>query len=298
MSNPPSVADASAAPSSVAASSSSSSSLSAVQVLGVKRKKPSSSEVTREQLPRKPDPAILYVPTAKSRHGGSRAWLAFRKLNNISNWVYCLGCLDYLKFHSSTKSMLNHIKSCSGAQKLAPEKDPAAQALESVDIGKMLRRAGQVDQQIQPRLTPANKKKVDTLLTAAVVSGNLPFRMTDNEDVKALFLALGYEVPCGKTVSKCVDKVFDEQQLLLYDSMKRASSISLTTDSATSAAGTSYEAVTGHWLNEEWEPQSATLGLQPLQGSHTGTYIAGVVKSTVGRFPLLEDKTFGLSTGL
>jgi hypothetical protein len=109
---------------------------------------------------------------------------------------------------------------------------------------------------------------------------------------------LGYEVPCGKTVSKCVDKVFDEQQLLLYDSMKRASSISLTTDSATSAAGTSYEAVTGHWLNEEWEPQSATLGLQPLQGSHTGTYIAGVVKSTVGRFPLLEDKTFGLSTGL
>ena len=79
------------------------------------------------------------------------------------------------------------------------------------------------------------------------------------------YLEPTYTVPSRRTITSHIQKLYDAQKAKLIEKMND-SYISFTSDHWTSLANERYMAVTGHFLNDAWELQSAVLSTCPMPG--------------------------------
>lgn len=62
--------------------------------------------------------------------------------------------------------------------------------------------------------------------------------------------------------------------------------VAFTLDGWTSPFKTSFLAITGHWINENWVQEDVTLGFEHLKGKHTGEVLMEAFVKVVERFNL------------
>ena len=53
--------------------------------------------------------------------------------------------------------------------------------------------------------------------------------------------------------------------------------------------------VTGYFIDSDWKYREALLGFEPLSGSHTGKYLANILKQVLEQHSI-EDRIFALTT--
>ncbi len=97
-------------------------------------------------------------------------------------------------------------------------------------------------------------------------------------------LSADFVVPRRTKLSALVDEMFDKVENAVFQSLKEAEFISLTTDSATTVASDSMNAVTAHFITKDWQMQSFLLALGQIDGSHTGEMLKKGVDDVVDRW--------------
>lgn len=71
--------------------------------------------------------------------------------------------------------------------------------------------------------------------------------------------------------------------------------VSFTLDGWTSPTGTSFLAVTAHWVDQHWNLQDVTLGFERLIGSHNAKVLLQAFVNVVERFGL-QRKIMAITT--
>lgn len=80
-----------------------------------------------------------------------------------------------------------------------------------------------------------------------------------------------YQVPSSSHFAeKIVPELYNEAKSKVQDQLKKAFSVSITTDGWTSRATQSYITVTGHFIDPDWVMRSYVLQTRILEASHTG----------------------------
>ena len=108
-------------------------------------------------------------------------------------------------------------------------------------------------------------------------------------------LSADFEAPRRTKLTELVDDLFKKIEGGVYRSLKEAEFVSLTTDSATTVAADSMNAVTAHFITKDWQMQSFLLALGQIDGSHTGEMLKSVVDEVVERWRCF-GKVFGIAT--
>jgi hypothetical protein len=79
-----------------------------------------------------------------------------------------------------------------------------------------------------------------------------------------------------------------EYEDLIRKDLETVPMVAFTLDGWASPFQSSYLAVTGHWINDNWEQQDVTLGFEQLKGSHTGEALMQAFVKVVERFNLQQ----------
>jgi hypothetical protein len=130
-----------------------------------------------------------------------------------------------------------------------------------------------------------------------VAARNIPFSAIDDDDFRDFVRGLSAEftVPRRTKLTELVDDMFTKMEGSVLQALKEAEFISLTTDSATTVASDSMNAVTAHFITKDWQLKSFLLALGQIDGSHTGEMLKSVVDAVVERWRCF-GKVFGIAT--
>jgi hypothetical protein len=84
-------------------------------------------------------------------------------------------------------------------------------------------------------------------------------------------------IPSAKTIRSRLRDFVKEQQQGLLQKLPPNAKISLALDCWTSPFRQAFMAVTGYFLDQDWEYQEILLGFEPLSGTHSGANLSDVV---------------------
>ena len=96
-----------------------------------------------------------------------------------------------------------------------------------------------------------------------------------------------YKMPCRKTVSKYLQKIYDEEKEELVGKL-RGHSVAITSDLWTSNAMEGYLGLTGHYISDEWELKAKVLATRKMKNRHTGDNIAREIKALMDEFQIVS----------
>ena len=123
---------------------------------------------------------------------------------------------------------------------------------------------------------------------------NQPFSLVKDFGFARLLHVLEprYHLPSRKYfVEKLLPLVHDEVKTRVNAEIGRVSHFSFTTDAwSSSGSDCSLLSLTAHWLTKEFVRKSAVLHVQPLEGSHTGEYLAQVYKKMLSGWEIDQDQ--------
>lgn len=130
-----------------------------------------------------------------------------------------------------------------------------------------------------------------------MASRNIPFNAVDDDDFRDFVRDLSSEfvTPRRTKLSELVDDMFVKVEDAVFRAIREAEFVSLTTDSATTVAADSMNAVTAHFIDRDWQMQSFLLALGQIDGSHTGDMLKRVVDVVVERWRCF-GRVFGIAT--
>ena len=94
-----------------------------------------------------------------------------------------------------------------------------------------------------------------------------------------------YKVPCRKTVSKYLQKLYEEEKADLISTITGLD-VSITSDLWTSTAQQGYIGITAHYISSDWILSSKVLGTRLVVERHTGTNIASEILKIKTEFQL------------
>ena len=126
-------------------------------------------------------------------------------------------------------------------------------------------------------------ERIITFITAS----RLPFQLVEHPEFCALIemarLAPSFpEIPSAYTVRRHLQELVEECQYALIQKLPEGAKLSIALDCWTSPFCQAFMAVTGYFLDKDWNYCEILLGFEPLHGSHTGSYLSTVL------FDLLE----------
>jgi hypothetical protein len=102
-----------------------------------------------------------------------------------------------------------------------------------------------------------------------------------------------YVVPCRKTIKNYLTKKYEDQKAKLILSLE-GQRISFTTDHWTSLANESYMTVTAHYIDLQWELQSAVLQTVLMSERHTGENIATRLQECATEFNIPQSNVMAV----
>lgn len=207
----------------------------------------------------------------------SAVWKVFGLLPSVPDWAFCRKCKNWKRYaNGGTDNLKSHMQKC-GLDSPSPQQ---------AQITKFT------------GLTSESKQKVlEKTMAEAFMFSNLPFSLNESPSFQRFIHALNpsFKIPQATHTTTLVDAAFEEKATKIAAAIKQAESVALTTDAATTVAGTSMNAVTCHWIDSEWELKSATIALKELDESHTGVYLSSVVQEDAKRF-LIKDTAIAVTT--
>jgi hypothetical protein len=119
-------------------------------------------------------------------------------------------------------------------------------------------------------------------LITFITASRLPFLLIEHPEFRALIemarLAPSMpEIPSAFTVRRHLREIVEQRQYTLLRKLPQGAKLSVALDCWTSPFRQSFIAVTGYFLDQEWNYREILLGFEPLYGSHTGAYLSTVL---------------------
>ncbi|KAJ5460955.1 uncharacterized protein N7458_002507 [Penicillium daleae] len=127
----------------------------------------------------------------------------------------------------------------------------------------------------------AIKNGIERLITF-IAASRLPFQLIEHPEFRALLemvrLAPCFpEIPTATTVRRHLQEIVEERQYTLLQKLPDGARLSIALDCWTSPFRQAFIAITGYFIDQEWNYRELLLGFKPLYGSHTGAYLSTVL---------------------
>ncbi|XP_021004027.1 zinc finger BED domain-containing protein 4-like [Parasteatoda tepidariorum] len=140
---------------------------------------------------------------------------------------------------------------------------------------------------LSKKVTISDKKKIDEAFIKLFTQDFQPFSIVEDEGFKSFVKALNpnYNLPNRKTISGTwLPAKFEECSYIIHEKMKDVDSMCLTIDSWTSRNNESYLAVTGHFIDIDFDLKTVLLGCKKYDDSHTASHLAMRIKDLTDAF--------------
>lgn len=102
-------------------------------------------------------------------------------------------------------------------------------------------------------------------------------------------------IPSADTIRRRLGSLVKDRQQRILRTLPSGSKISIALDCWTSPFSQAFIAITGYFIDSDWVYREVLLGFKPLYGTHTGSYLSGVLLETLVEHNI-EDRVFGLTT--
>ncbi|KAJ6084352.1 hypothetical protein N7486_011152 [Penicillium sp. IBT 16267x] len=143
----------------------------------------------------------------------------------------------------------------------------------------------------KPRVSTSKVFSQDILLKKLlkfVTTARLPFRIVEHPEFKDLVEIIQLaqskiDIPSARSLRRYLDTTVQEQQQSVLSKLLEGSRLSIALDCWTSPFSQAFMAITGYFLDQEWNYREVLLGFEHLHGSHTG----GNLSETV--FQILQE---------
>lgn len=121
-------------------------------------------------------------------------------------------------------------------------------------------------------------RKILNFITAA----RLPFRIVEHPAFKDLlqttrFAESKLDIPSARQIRRLLDDTVKEKQQNVLSRLPDRSNLSIALDCWTSPFCQAFMAVTGYFLDQDWNYCEVLLGFEPLHGSHSGAHLSETV---------------------
>ena len=115
-----------------------------------------------------------------------------------------------------------------------------------------------------------------------ITTSHLPFQIIEHPEFKDLLeyaklAKSGLHLPSARSIRRLLDNEVREKQQSVLDKLPKGSYLSVALDCWTSPFAQAFMAVTGYFLDSDWNYCEVLLGFEHLHGSHTGAYLSEVV---------------------
>lgn len=119
-------------------------------------------------------------------------------------------------------------------------------------------------------------------LIKLITTARLPFRIVEHPEfkdfVETVQLAQSQiEIPSTRTVRRYLDTIVQEKQKCVLSTLPSESRLSIALDCWTSPFNQAFMAITGYFIDLEWNYREVLLGFEHIHGSHTGSNLSETV---------------------
>lgn len=126
-----------------------------------------------------------------------------------------------------------------------------------------------------------------------IAASRLPFQLVEHPEFRALLeiarLAPCFpEIPTATTVRRHLQEIVEERQYALLQKLPDGAKLSIALDCWTSPFRQAFMAITGYFIDQEWNYRELLLGFEPLYGSHTGAYLSTVLLDILEKHQITE----------
>jgi len=208
--------------------------------------------------------AVTSPPTPKRQKKESAVWSHFREEDGFN---FCIHCRAKYALSSGCSTLMHHLET---------RHKENCQTIQTSIVNA-----------IKFPLPHEEQQKVQTALISFIVQDEQAFSVAESPSFKALVAVLNprASLPSKKTLIKEVE----EQAKIARDKIKaelngNQSNMCLTTDGWTSIALDSYQAITAHWISDDWRLRHLLLGFPLLTESHTGEHLTAVLVEVIQGF--------------
>ncbi|KAJ5340261.1 hypothetical protein N7541_009385 [Penicillium brevicompactum] len=132
------------------------------------------------------------------------------------------------------------------------------------------------------RCTEFSQTTLQKKILKFITTTRLPFRTVEHPEFKELLqytrLATSeLNISSARSLRRLLDNEVQEQQQSVLSKLPPGSSLSIALDCWTSPFGQAFMAITGYFLDQDWNYCEVLLGFEHIQGSHTGTQLSETV---------------------
>jgi hypothetical protein len=103
------------------------------------------------------------------------------------------------------------------------------------------------------------------------------------------------QIPSAKTIRRRLQDAISERQRSVLERLPKDGKISIALDCWTSPFQQAFIAVTGYFLDEDWNYRETLLGFEPLHGTHSGINLS-VVLFELLRKHQITDRVLAITT--
>lgn len=103
------------------------------------------------------------------------------------------------------------------------------------------------------------------------------------------------KIPSAKTIRGRLQNIVKERQHRLLSQLPSNAKLSIALDCWTSPFRQTFMAVTGYFIDQEWNYREILLGFEPLQGSHTGVNLGAVLFELLQQHQI-EDRVLAVTS--
>jgi hypothetical protein len=133
-----------------------------------------------------------------------------------------------------------------------------------------------------------------------ITTTRLPFRIVEHPKFKDLlsFTQLAQskiDVPSARNIRRRLDITVEEQHQSVLSKLPEGSRLSLALDCWTSPFRQAFMAITGYFLDQEWDYREVLLGFEHLHGSHTGGNLSETVLQILQQHGI-ADRVLSITT--
>ncbi|KAL7632171.1 UNVERIFIED_CONTAM: hypothetical protein RMT77_017513 [Armadillidium vulgare] len=140
------------------------------------------------------------------------------------------------------------------------------------------------------QLPEKSREEIDKALTKWIAADLLPFRSVESPAFRELLNLLNpdYEPPTRKVLATSkLSALYDEMFQTIKEDFGKCVSYTVTFDIWTCTKNQNqFLAITGHFVNAEWNLQSYCIGCLPFNEAHTGENIASSINSCINSMDL------------
>jgi hypothetical protein len=115
-----------------------------------------------------------------------------------------------------------------------------------------------------------------------ITTARLPFRIVERTEFKDLLEVAQLaesklDIPSARTIRRLLDTTVQEQQQSVLSKLPEGSRISIALDCWTSPFNQAFMAISGYFIDQDWNYYEVLLGFEHLHGSHTGDNLSETV---------------------